>query len=60
MKLGTMADLTADLTPEKRERVDAIKAEMFGAEQGHELATLRKAQGCTQVQAAAAQAGKRI
>ncbi|UIX31772.1 hypothetical protein [Streptomyces sp. GQFP] len=43
MNLGTMADLTADITPEKRERIDAIKAEMIDAERGHELAALRKA-----------------
>ncbi|WP_247701601.1 hypothetical protein [Streptomyces sp. F63] len=36
MKLGTMADLTADITPEKRERIDAIKAEMADAERGHD------------------------
>ncbi|MFS8199411.1 helix-turn-helix domain-containing protein [Streptomyces sp. CWNU-52B] len=47
-----MADLTADITPEKRERVDAIKAELVAAERGHELAALRKAQGFTQVQVA--------
>jgi DNA-binding transcriptional regulator YiaG len=54
MKLGSMADLTADITPEKRERIEAIKAEMVDAERGHELAALRKAQGLTQVQVAAA------
>ncbi|QNE77399.1 helix-turn-helix domain-containing protein [Streptomyces finlayi] len=54
MKLGSMADLTADITPEKRARVDAIKSEMVDAERGHELASLRKAQGMTQVQAAKA------
>ncbi|WP_242580980.1 hypothetical protein [Streptomyces sp. MST-110588] len=43
MKLGTMADLTAVITPEKRERIDTIKAEMVDAERGHELAALRKA-----------------
>lgn len=54
MKLGTMADLTADITPEKRERIEAIKAEMVDAERGYELAALRKAQGFTQVQVAKA------
>ncbi|MEV7861258.1 helix-turn-helix transcriptional regulator [Streptomyces hirsutus] len=54
MKLGTMADLTADITPEQRERIDAAKAELVDAERGHELAVLRKAQGFTQVQVAAA------
>lgn len=54
MKLGTMADLTADITPEKRERIDVIKAEMIDAERGHELVALRKAQGFTQVQVAKA------
>ena len=54
MNLGTMADLTADITPEKRERIDAIKTEMIDAERGHELAALRKAQGFTQVQVAVA------
>ncbi|MGY3202423.1 hypothetical protein ACVW19_002938 [Streptomyces sp. TE5632] len=44
MNLGSMDDLTTDITPEKRERIDAIKAEMVDAERGHELATLRKAQ----------------
>ncbi|MEU6556643.1 hypothetical protein ABZ915_41340 [Streptomyces sp. NPDC046915] len=43
MILGTMADLTADITPDERERIDAIKAEMADAERGHELAALRKA-----------------
>ncbi|MGC0415291.1 hypothetical protein [Embleya sp. AB8] len=32
MELGTMADLTANLTPEQRARIDAIKAEMVAAE----------------------------
>ncbi|MBP0457575.1 helix-turn-helix transcriptional regulator [Streptomyces bomunensis] len=50
MKLGTMADLTGDITPEKRERIEAIKGEMVDAERGHELAALRKAQGFTQAQ----------
>ncbi|MEU8676346.1 helix-turn-helix transcriptional regulator [Streptomyces sp. NPDC048560] len=54
MKLGSMADLTADITPEKRARIDAIKNEMVDAERGHELASLRKAQGMTQVQVAKA------
>ncbi|MFD8354598.1 hypothetical protein ACFV1X_37440 [Streptomyces coelicoflavus] len=42
-----MADLTTDITPEKRERIDAIKAETADAERRHELAALRKAQGFT-------------
>ncbi|WP_405817641.1 hypothetical protein OG241_23720 [Streptomyces sp. NBC_01390] len=41
MNLGTMADLTADITPEMRERIDAIKAETIDAERGHERAALR-------------------
>ncbi|MEY9966139.1 hypothetical protein ABIA33_004198 [Streptacidiphilus sp. MAP12-16] len=44
MKLGDMADLTADTTPDKRERIESIKAQMVDAERGHELAALRKAQ----------------
>ena len=54
MNLGSMDDLTADITPDKRERIDAIKAEMIDAERGHELASLRKAQGLTQTQVAKA------
>ncbi|MEY9842337.1 helix-turn-helix domain-containing protein [Streptacidiphilus sp. EB103A] len=54
MKLGDMADLTADLTPDKRERIETIKSQMVDAERGFELATLRKAQGMTQVEVAAA------
>ncbi|MEU9751958.1 helix-turn-helix domain-containing protein [Streptomyces althioticus] len=54
MNLGSMDDLTADITREKRERIDAIKAEMIDAERGHELASLRKAQGLTQTQVAKA------
>ncbi|MBC3843249.1 helix-turn-helix domain-containing protein [Streptacidiphilus sp. 4-A2] len=54
MKLGSMNDLTADITPEQRERIQEIKAELVDAERGHELATLRRAQGFTQVQVAAA------
>ncbi len=57
MNLGSMDDLTADITPEKRERIDAIKAEMIDAERGHELASLRKAQGFTQVQVSKAMGG---
>jgi hypothetical protein len=53
MKLGTMADLAADITPEKRERSEAIKAETVDAERGYELATLREAQGFTQAGATA-------
>ncbi|MFI9582071.1 helix-turn-helix domain-containing protein [Streptomyces sp. NPDC052236] len=54
MKLGSMADLRSDITPEKRERIDSIKREMVDAERGHELASLRKAQGMTQAQVAQA------
>ncbi|MFI9315020.1 helix-turn-helix domain-containing protein [Streptomyces althioticus] len=54
MNPGSMDDLTADITREKRERIDAIKAEMIDAERGHELASLRKAQGLTQTQVAKA------
>ncbi|MFE2376720.1 helix-turn-helix domain-containing protein [Streptomyces sp. NPDC059398] len=54
MKLGSMADLTADIGPEKRARIEAIKQDMVDAERGHELSALRKAQGMTQVQVAAA------
>ena len=53
MKLGSMADLTADITPEQRERIDAIKTDLVDAERGYELATLRKSQGFTQAQVAA-------
>lgn len=53
-ELGTMADLTADITPDKRARIDEIKRKMVDAERGHELAALRKAQGMTQVQVAKA------
>lgn len=54
MKLGDMADLTADITPEQRVRIESIKTQLIDAERGHELAALRKAQGMTQVQVAAA------
>jgi DNA-binding transcriptional regulator YiaG len=54
MKLGTMADLTAGITPERRQRIDAIKQQLTDAERGHELAALRKAQGLTQAQVATA------
>jgi DNA-binding XRE family transcriptional regulator len=54
MELGDMADLTADITPDKRERIESIKAQMVDAERGHELAALRKAQSMTQVQVAEA------
>ncbi|MDH6112022.1 DNA-binding transcriptional regulator YiaG [Kitasatospora sp. MAP12-15] len=54
MKLGGMADLTADITPEQRERIDAIKLGLVDAERGHELSALRKSQGLTQAQVAAA------
>ena len=52
--LGTMADVTSDLGPGDRERIDHIKREMLDAERGHELASLRKAQGLTQTQVAEA------
>ncbi|MFI6701126.1 hypothetical protein ACIBJC_19525 [Streptomyces sp. NPDC050509] len=52
MKLGTMADLTGDISPQKRARIDEIKREMADAERGHELAALRKTEGMTQVQVA--------
>lgn len=51
-ELGTMDDATAGLSAEDRVRIDAIKAEMVDAERGHELASLRKAQGMTQAQVA--------
>ena len=54
MKLGGMDDVTADVGPEERARVDAIKRDMINAERGHELASLRKAQGMTQTQVAKA------
>jgi transcriptional regulator with XRE-family HTH domain len=54
MELGTMADLAGAITPEKRARIDVIKERMVDAERGHELAALRKAQGLTQAQVAAA------
>nr|WP_241827228.1 hypothetical protein [Streptomyces graminilatus] len=40
MNLCITADLTADVTPEKRERIVAIKAKMIDAERGQELAAL--------------------
>jgi hypothetical protein len=46
-ELGTMADLTAAITPEKRARIDEIKREMLDAERRYALAALRKAQGMT-------------
>ncbi|MDT0318221.1 helix-turn-helix domain-containing protein [Streptomyces millisiae] len=49
-----MDDVTADVGPEERARVDAIKRDMINAERGHELASLRKAQGMTQTQVAKA------
>jgi len=54
MELGTMADLAGTITPEKRTRIDGIKEQMVDAERGHELASLRKAQGLSQAQVAAA------
>lgn len=53
-EFGTMREATAGLSAEDRGRIDAIKAEMVDAERGHELASLRKAQGLTQAQVAAA------
>ena len=50
--LGTMDDLTRELTPEDRVRMDEIKQEMIDAERGYELAALRRAQGLTQAQVA--------
>jgi predicted XRE-type DNA-binding protein len=51
-QLGSMDDLTAGLSADDRVRIDAIKAEMVDAERGHELASLRKAQGLTQARVA--------
>lgn len=53
-KLGTMNDLAGGIDPAKQARIDAIKLEMVDAERGHELASLRKAQGMTQAQVARA------
>jgi predicted XRE-type DNA-binding protein len=52
LEMGTMEDLTRDLTPQDRERIEAIKREMIDAERGYELAALRRAQGLTQAQVA--------
>jgi DNA-binding XRE family transcriptional regulator len=49
--LRTMADLPG-VTPEQRERIDAIKGQMIDAERGHELASLRRAQHLTQAEVA--------
>jgi predicted XRE-type DNA-binding protein len=54
MELKTMADLTANITPERRERIETIKQEMLDAERGYELAALRRIQGMTQAQVAEA------
>jgi DNA-binding transcriptional regulator YiaG len=51
-ELGTMTDVTADLGPGDRERIDELKREMLDAERGHELASLRKAQGLSQTDVA--------
>jgi hypothetical protein len=59
MKLGTMQDVTKDIGPEDRERIDAIRREMVDAQRGHELASLRKAQGLTQLQVAKAMGAAR-
>ncbi len=48
MKLYGMEDVTRDITPEQRERIEVIKLQMIDAECGYELAALRKAQGMTQ------------
>ncbi|HEV2635039.1 MAG TPA: hypothetical protein VGX23_07815 [Actinocrinis sp.] len=40
MELKTLADLTAVITPERRERIEAAKQELVDAERGHELAAL--------------------
>ncbi|OEV29551.1 XRE family transcriptional regulator [Streptomyces nanshensis] len=47
-ELGTMADVTAGLDGGDRKRIDEIKRQMLDAERGHELASLRKAQGLSQ------------
>ncbi|OEU85181.1 XRE family transcriptional regulator [Streptomyces abyssalis] len=47
-ELGTMADVTAGLDDGDRKRIDEIKRQMLDAERGHELASLRKAQGLSQ------------
>lgn len=52
MSLRDLSDVTGKLSSQQRERVDAIKQEMVDAERGHELASLRKAQGMTQAQTA--------
>ncbi|WP_063770498.1 serine hydrolase [Streptacidiphilus carbonis] len=54
MNLGSLTDLTANLTPDQRDRIEVIKVRMIDSERGHELAALRKTQGMTQVQVAAA------
>ncbi len=54
MKLGSMADLTANITPDQRDRIEEIKEQLVDAERGHELAMLRKAQSLTQSQVAKA------
>lgn len=53
-ELGTMADVTAGLDVEDRKRIDEIKRQMLDAERGHELASLRKAQGLSQKDVAGA------
>lgn len=54
-ELGTMADLTADITPDKRARIDEIKREMLDAERGHELAALRPSQSLSRTSSPAPQ-----
>ncbi|ADD40341.1 helix-turn-helix domain-containing protein [Stackebrandtia nassauensis] len=54
MELRDMSELTSGISTEQRARIDAIKQEMIDAERGHELASLRKAQGLTQSQVAEA------
>lgn len=51
-ELGTLSDLTADLGPAERERIDEIKRQMRDAERGQELSSLRKAQGFSQTEVA--------
>lgn len=53
-ELGSMADLVEGLDEDDRARIDDIKRGMLDAERGHELASLRKAQGMTQRQVAEA------
>lgn len=54
MKFQSMDDLNQNLSVEQQDRIDAIKQTMIEAERGHELASLRKAQGMTQQEVAEA------